>query len=875
DLGFMIKTIIAENPAFEAGGSIKSALIFTMPMDETESENFDNAYYALTELDHYMSGNPYSIEDITSGGQKIEYVPGLEQDKKPFDFVYLVGNRAGASSTDTEINKLISEYIYSELFSAAGANTSAHRDNYTKYLREKDSSRLATCYSTFGLALIEYPVSQIAKLASVMYVKEALEDWTGRNDNPPHFIYTDIFLGDAPNDRPFMEQMKKECHIIMGDGNEHVIRLDGLLENIKKRAYADFEQDKYNVAKLERLIKQLEESFQKAPNIQIKNAVTPGIVVEIIERNALRLSAVWYDLIKRTVLAHMFGNIGGIELSNYVLDNIIRDLERMRIKTVPKTSAGTDAILEGIKSINKDWFFRPFRKGKIEQQMKEFKRLINRYINNRIENLVFEHTNSLLDETLGLVAGLKKKLLLYWENIKTLKSRLEIEIRDLSTQYPINGYVVRGDVIPIRAAKTSATMVAQRKYMAFIDDDFSKLNEYEWHSETEGFVPIKTDETIGLVRGNSITALNSQGVEKELEIELAQDVDNSKRGILGNVHNNLSKLTLDINDRDPIAVQLSEFRRRATDSEFKRIFYRGGERVTSNEAARTDTGWLTRELSRMPAIHAHEWGKVNQGLDSDNVIIFLRERGGFPLHFWNALKGRSWRNAIERANAADLTTAMRYLGRADENFLGFEPSDARRMKNAKLAFWLAVVSGAVQIKGEEKNEYFEIVVTGTRRMIAGSSASAFSPKIPVDYNNAARKLATDRTLLNNLTKAYDKKIDDMGLISFLGNIYALLVNKNFPETVSGIKDDNIKEERHRLLTRWIVEDDSRRNTWNKLYEDYNLGGGLTDLVNKIETVDESNGHYVMGYYCAQCNQYIGTLTMSLETIDKKMDDHFC
>jgi hypothetical protein len=869
DLGFLVRQVLKEDASTRAH-STKIILMLTMPVDKEQTQHYPNSYYALSELDHYMSGNEYIIDNILNSGEEIRMRYTGSEPLKPFDFVYLVGNRnTGGAPTDAQVDQLISEYIYCELFSSTGERAGARRDDFNKYLREKDLSGLATCYSTFGLAILEYPASRIAQLASVIYAQRALGNWTEKNADPPHFAPERIYLGGR--DEHFINRLLKAIRVTQHGGAPVLLDISDTFTREKERAYMNFDAD-YDVNTLRKLCNDIKSAFKELPHdtMVVKGGeIIPGLVPYVISRNVMQLAETWFsaemargqeaDGICASVLRYMFDNKDGIALAKNVLDNIVSQLEMLSGMTLDVRDPDIDNILDNINMIKKPLLLAPFHKTMITQEMDAFKKELDRYIWDKQCSLAYASCKHLLATVIKAVEKMRKKINEFGIKVETAKAALQGTYTTMCSPYGVNGHVVSGTQIPERAEIVADNVTGSFPPESFIRTDFRILCEPGLLSIKETFPAFKTDVILSLLRDVCLSNLGSSGVVEEFRAELEEDEDKNLHGKLQELCNHTSKLSMDIKDKDPTS---QVFKQGSADSKFFRCFYRHGDQANSANDAEDSSNWLTHELKRNGLIKGSEWGKVNQGLDSDNVVIFLKERGGYPLHFWNDLEYTNWQEALRFIEETpDDGDTPRFLSRADMDFAGFMPTDIRRVAAAKSVFWRAVATGAV----DPINDFnFRLVGTGGRDQ----------KTIPREYQSAVRKLAANRVLLKDVTGILDGRMRSLGTGAFLASLRTLM-DGNTPITVKGV-NEKVKKEMVWVLENWIREDEDYCKAWNNAYPNDFVGNTVDDV---LYTLDEKNAPAdntkAHGYYCAACDAYICELYHGPEKAMKFLDNHNC
>lgn len=169
DLAYLCKNLGHQNT--KVYGILGLPDLFSNVTAGTESVNEANAYAALRELDHFMSGNTYSVD---YGFKSISY-----ESSTPFNIVYLIDS-PNEQNVTIESRDEACKMIASALFGLTAQKTRTAYHEYYVNDRHKLSMKTPnsnkeeyrTCYSSFGVASLIFPYREIANACAHKRVYE-------------------------------------------------------------------------------------------------------------------------------------------------------------------------------------------------------------------------------------------------------------------------------------------------------------------------------------------------------------------------------------------------------------------------------------------------------------------------------------------------------------------------------------------------------------------------------------------------------------------------------------------------------------------------------------------------------------------------------
>lgn len=136
-----------------------------------------NAYAALKELDHYMSGGAYKMDYSFA---KLEY-----NNESPFKSVYLVDS-PNASGASFELENAPFLMISQALYGLSASRTKHLHDEFetnvasvnNNFMANLSGSEFKTCYSGLGAAILKFPRQELAEIFCLQMAHDLIEQLT-------------------------------------------------------------------------------------------------------------------------------------------------------------------------------------------------------------------------------------------------------------------------------------------------------------------------------------------------------------------------------------------------------------------------------------------------------------------------------------------------------------------------------------------------------------------------------------------------------------------------------------------------------------------------------------------------------------------------
>lgn len=219
-----------------------------------------NTYAALKELDHYtIDGNTFE-----ACYDKQNFVI-VSENRKPFDFTYLVSNRtSGGYKIDnkSKLCNVIAYKIFLDFADELAFSIKSNRDNFKDPMRRKDGHPFQMCrgYMTFGLARIYFTRDRIVQIALNRLTLKLLNFWLEG-------------FGQSPDGRELLNQFLSNW-TTQSNKDYFTVRLEeATLENNKpfikslntwKTSLDKEVSDSQDIDSLKQIVKQsLEKEFRK------------------------------------------------------------------------------------------------------------------------------------------------------------------------------------------------------------------------------------------------------------------------------------------------------------------------------------------------------------------------------------------------------------------------------------------------------------------------------------------------------------------------------------------------------------------------------------------------------------------------------------
>lgn len=215
---------------YEIDNEITSYLIIAPELYGNTPSVKANTYAALKELNYYTAqGTTFQAN----------YDPvnlfSVKENRPPFDFVYLIGNRTNSGHKIVKREKLsqiVAHKIFADFAEEISVNIRAHRDNVKKYFSVYDEHPRpnAQRYLTFGLAKIYFPRDLTISIClnklkiklinfwlygegqspdSAELLEKFLLNWQSKDENNNNIFQAKLEAITQENDKTFKQILKK------------------------------------------------------------------------------------------------------------------------------------------------------------------------------------------------------------------------------------------------------------------------------------------------------------------------------------------------------------------------------------------------------------------------------------------------------------------------------------------------------------------------------------------------------------------------------------------------------------------------------------------------------------------------------------------
>ena len=876
DVGYLVREYLkGEYPRYES--NIPSVLLLTLPYTLAGEDNkIRNAHFALEELNHYMSFNAYNIANITSPGSRIT----ADSKVRPFNYAYLLGGRQTDSSTDKEINQMIADFLYCELFSEMGLAAGSPRDNMRPKMLETDGYGQYCAYSTIGISLIEYPSVQLARLSAATYVKNAIDYWNYVSDTVIDFNYNDVLLSRADNgfrtQGSIPERLISTINLESEDDEVECNLLD-YIEVLKEESFKAFEEDdEFEPSVLEGLMEKIRDGFENTKDAVQINMYSKGIVRTVVKSHLAKLEfSIENSLmlqIKQRLIDFMFGRRHGIDDVLSVIDIAKSNLASIMSNEPDKTEANEiykslrDCIDE-MNYINKEpllALFR-FRNTPMRKLKNEFNQCLENYVDCRLNRLLYDESKEFIQKLIVMLNDFSEKIRSFKVAVTDLSHNISVKIEGYQAPRRVNGHIIKSTEILNTVTRTvDGVQGRDYPYQTFINTDMKSLCVDALLNETSPHFDVTPQDVIDSQRTRFIQVFSAFTASSEFKDE--QDAIARKEGTYGDPRTG-DEAIADVRLLSKISLDLPEGRDKAYAYEnnlmFKELFfYHGGENITQDNID-TSKDFIAHKLKDYISPHFQDKSK---GISDPNIVVFLQERGAFPLRLWTVLNDQSWKSVVKAIDKQAEKMERGYIdqkGRIDVEYIPYKDLNRSQLQLAKRTFLLALVSGVLQPLSN--TAFYSLKGTGV------FSSPGF--KIPRSYKNATFRMLRNRNSLNTVMQAVDKAMsDDMQSPDELLTRIKLLLEDNTRFALDREFNDLEQTEVMNILFRYISGDADLLKRWEEMFPKINIVVSDSSLIHISKEDEISSIFPTLGFYCSDCNARISGERSDAEDI---MTQHFC
>ncbi|MDR1000532.1 MAG: tubulin-like doman-containing protein [Clostridiales bacterium] len=853
DCGYLMREIIKAEPTYRGDAKLNITLILTIPAMLNDGMKLRNAYHALEELNHYMSGGSYTFEHVQNPGQV------MECNDKPFDFVYLIGPQRGKTTDSRQLEELIGEYIYNDIFSPSADTRDAARDNMNTYLRQADKARYSQSYMTFGFSTIEYPAAQIARAAAYRLAKNTLDLFLPEDDNTAiEYKYDEIYLreGDHRQSGTIYNRLLSDVTGSVINGEEYTINLVTQIDRLKDDEYASFKAY-FDTAVLRDLPDKIDMGFMAEPAMTV-SGYGQGTVTKAIRRNAEILRGEtddgWDHIIKNSLCDVVFTRQGGLLTARRLLDTVIEQVKN--ISNAPETSGnGADMreqlrdIVGQIDLIKGDFLLKPggLHRMPINILFDRYKTILGEYQSARLQAATAGEARRLARHALQRLEDLRNQLEKFADSVVSWRRKLNTLYDESTRPKALNGHVIRRGQIP-RLADELIQHVGLA-YSRFMDLCRAAFNE--WLFDASALTPFPVDQCKDIedkIRKLYTEPLNRRNVveqfmDEERERAYAPDADPSEVVNLGKVTaqnvNAMADLFISMTINDALAINNPEL------TEPRWYFYPDGDNHQNGQSGNA----FTKILQGLNIVT--EWAEQVHESSDNFSILFLREKGCFALRYLDFASDPMTAAALRNTNNVDAINNKEvpntYLGRIDVTFLPLQRISSDKWDELALLYLVSIISGTFNITD---TSYIYEEVSDMSSVFYNTQAPIELPRVfRIAINKMQRTAELDRLKRANDSYRSARSAD------FVRKLHDFILNPALYGLLLDNQEDDERTIKRLLINEYVRKVPELARNWERLFPEDPLKTS-DNLDYEFHVQDDRWPN--TGFYCPKCLAFLGT-----------------
>lgn len=422
-----------------------------------------NSYAALTELNHYMAGNPYTAQYSLYPGQ-----PAVVRSISPYDSTYLVQPRGGDEPAFEATKLVISQFLHSDIFTSDAAQIGVRMIDGSASVAEGDRNGSPQAYYTFGMSAVEIPGYLIAQGCCYKLGLETFDEYLAPRPNAP--AEADAFrvnrLGisaEKVGEKLLRDPQAVEEGFAAGAIKERIKAEVAAASNNARNAGGSAASE---LAKVEEKINRAFAVRSGDDNGQVSDAAAtsklpPHFVPMRVQANAAGLILEYEDTLRREMQLALIDPARGLGWCREILDNAeswllsrladlksgkaADDLERAQ----KSTQSDLKMARERIEACATDPFLAAFfgTRRAIDRHLQEYEEAANRAFTRRLESSLVGAERDLWTKILPLVTAMKARIVgaggddgSLLQQARMLRDQLKARLEVLDTTLPaING----------------------------------------------------------------------------------------------------------------------------------------------------------------------------------------------------------------------------------------------------------------------------------------------------------------------------------------------------------------------------------------------------------------------------------------------------
>lgn len=851
DFGYLIRKIIRETPEYRTDPQLNLTLILTLPASMDNAIKLRNAYYALEELNHYMSDNAYTFEHVQNPGQIIKEEPNVH----PFDFVYLIGPQRGQTAESGELEKSIGEYLYNDIFSPSADVRDGRRDDMNIFMRKRDSAGYSRSYMTFGFSTIEYPAIQISRAAAYSFLENQFRQFLPSESlGNLDYAYGNIFLnnGDHKEAGTVYNQLLKGVSANVIDGGSYSVDILKLIDGIKVRAYENFKDDGMNTQYLRDLIDSIDRGFISGGLGFTDGQYGDGTVDKVIQKNIDLLKGVteagWERIIKTSLLNAMFTRPHGLRLVKQLLSDIIKRINAIEerqeadgdISDMRSEMRVTCFNIDNLKNdplLRIGWLY----KMPINDLYQQFQDQLDQYVSYRLSAATVRQARILAKAVKTRLEGFRGRVDKFADAIIAWRDRLQANYQEVCRPQPLNGHVVmQNEIAALADSLKQNSAIDYEQVMAYLRGTYEGwLSAFDDNPlrETDKSAIEDSLRAAYYARLGTKNVINEFILEEEIKAQQPgadpQEAHNPGRSTVARV-DGMSKLYLSMTITDPLAITDSEL------TEAKWFFYPDGKNASANNFS-NQFAQILRSLAIV-----RNWTEQSHDSFDAYTIMFLEEKGCFAVRYVDLLTDRQMIEALAQITQSD-SVPNTYLARMDVDFLPLKLISGERLDELKVALLVSVMTGALQ------PDESSFVYRDKRAVKSIFSRTYRSIRLPRLYKSAIYRLQKEPQETLNTLKAYNDKYIAENQTEFLLNLHGFIADPS-PSILLNNPDADKADIERLLVEEFLKPRPVLFDAWNETFPDDPLEHASFNF--EYVRKGEKEGYINQGFYCKICHQFI-------------------
>ncbi|MBF2057142.1 MAG: hypothetical protein IGQ45_07930 [Cyanobacterium sp. T60_A2020_053] len=704
---------LREKYGYEVDSVITAYLIIAPELYGNTPSVKANTYAALKELNYYTSQGT----QFTANYDPVNLF-SVDENRPPFDFVYLVGNRTNSGHKIVKKEKLsqvIAHKIFADFAEEISTNIKGHRDNVKKYFSVYDEHPRpnAQRYLTFGLAKIYFPRDLTITICLNKVKIKLINFWLyGEGQSPDSLELLDKFLLNwQSKDENTRNIFKNKLESITVENDKS---FNQVLNNWKNKQQKEIDNCKNSEDRkmfMEKMRSELKNQFKKVQQGETENI--RGTWLTQLQKNSQKLEKSFSQDILN-YLAELLqpsnphfaldNSRGWLEALLTKLNEYVRELEEekqegaifVNLENIEKKWQDISQSIKDIEGDKKRFLGMGGKSNKTKS--KEFQQEVNQGIQEITKLIKRNFDLTLTDESLKIAINLRQLV----QQLKTQASNFHNLLQDLESYYLRKGE----DLSQIDDDEINGEAI-------FEADDNDQYYQVLLPERERRNLLVEVSHRINESVTIPPSLLHFFTGERIIEQqELSQTVDT-------NIEERFGDKSFDLTD-SVVNRFVQKYPFSDGQTRLKQIIDEGDVLLPLNSNAPyfVNDADKTKQIIGFKQTDDRENKEFRKliiddiGINSDviiplqtkNEIVFIKEFGGFPLRIVNGL--RELREQYNRQKR--LYDGYNLHNDSQTFFLDIIPPEGREMELLQDDFYTCLAFGKIIKKPDHNNYYLEL-----------------------------------------------------------------------------------------------------------------------------------------------------------------------